>query len=206
MERIKISDDVKKQILRGEELLRMCHKMQCEKDGVKRPEPLVFHLGENYDRFAQDIDQALLNHVTLLKTSSLEKGLEKLGQAMKENFLLDDDAVDIDLASQALKHALYFYGMTVAEADEKLKKQVEKGVSLFSLCKQLGSNKKDENFNKDIDMSIKLHEGLLTKFPLMTALCQLGRKLHNEKIINIGLCDEISVVTIKYLLDKYCIK
>ncbi len=205
MERIKISDEVKKQILRGEELLRMCHKMQCEKDRMKRPEPLVFHTGENYDQFAQDIDQALLNHMSLLKTTSLEKGLEKLGRLMKDNHLLDD-VVDIDLASQALRHALYFYGITVADVDEKLKKQIEKGVGIFSLCKQLGSNKKDESFNKDIDMSIKLHEGLLRKFQFMLSLSQLGRKLHKEKIIDVGFSDDFSIVTMIYLLEKYNIK
>ena len=102
--------------------------------------------------------------------------------------------------------AVIIFNVVITDVDEKLKKQIEKWVGLFSLCKQLGSNKKDESFNKDIDMSIKLHEGLLRKFQFMLSLSQLGRKLHKEKIIDVGFSDDFSIVTMIYLLEKYNIK
>ena len=206
---LSISEDLKRQILRGDELLRLCHKMKCEQDGIKRPEPLKFHIGLNYDQFAEDVDQALLNHTSLLKMSSLEKGMVKLGSIMRDAKTIEVSSED-DLASAALAHILFLYGLAGYEIGEKIKGQVEKGVELFSLCKKLGENKKvhkaGDRFCEDIDMSIKLHLGLLKKFPLMMGLSALGRKLNNEKLVNIDIGQDISVVTMRYLLFKYGIE
>ncbi len=203
MERVAISGEIKKQILRGDELLRLCHKMKCKQDGIKRPEPLTFHIGLNYDQFAEDIDQTLLNHVSLIKMSSLENGLVKLGSIMRDAKTIEVSGED-DLASAALGHILYLYGLNPYDVPEKIKKQVEKGVELFSLCKELVKNKKvDTRFNEDVDMSIDLHNKFLKKLPLMMGLSIIGRKLHEEKLINVGCGEDLSSASMKYLLLKY---
>lgn len=203
MELVAISGELKKQILRGDELLRLCHKMKCEQDGIKRPEPLKFHIGLNYDQFAEDVDQALLNHVSLIKMSSLEEGLVKLGSIMRDAKTIEVSSED-NLASAALNHVLCLYGLNHYDVPEKIRKQVDKGIELFSLCKDLVKNKKvDKRFNEDVDMSISLHNEFLRKLPLMIGLSMIGRKLHEEKLINVDYGEDLSSASIKYLLLKY---
>lgn len=73
---------IDEQIERGIELLRLCQKLQCEKDGIDRPDPFVFDKTKTLDQFAQDIGQAITNMAALHKLMPMMGQLSELGRTL----------------------------------------------------------------------------------------------------------------------------
>ena len=61
LEEIKVTTTYKSQVMRGIELLELCQKLQSEKDGVDRPDPLSIVKSKKLDQFALDVERNCLD-------------------------------------------------------------------------------------------------------------------------------------------------
>lgn len=77
--------DYKPQIERGIELLKLCQKLQSEKDGVDRPEPFIIDKSKTLDQFAKDIGTAVINMAALYKLMPMMTTLAQLGKELNED-------------------------------------------------------------------------------------------------------------------------
>jgi hypothetical protein len=68
---------------RGIELLTLCQHLQCEKDGVDRPEPGVIDKTKTLDDFARDIHRSITYMASLYKLLPMSSELAALGRALE---------------------------------------------------------------------------------------------------------------------------
>lgn len=94
------------------ELLKLCQRLQCEKDGVDRGEPLAIDKGKVLDRFAQDIDAAIVAQATLGKYARMVERLNALGQALHGRGEVDVKVGD-HFSDAALDHVMRHFGVDV---------------------------------------------------------------------------------------------
>jgi len=103
--------DYKTQIDRGIELLKLCQKLQSEKDGVDRPEPFLVDKTKTNDQFAQDVTTAITNMAALHRFIPQMQSLGKLGQKLAAEGKITVDYGD-DYSEAALNFVLAEYGIT----------------------------------------------------------------------------------------------
>ncbi len=94
---------IAEQIDRGIELLKLCQKLQSEKDGVDRPEPFLIDKTKTLDQFAQDIGQAITNMAALHKLIPMMMQLSELGHSLDAAGKIKVDYGD-DYSQKALEY------------------------------------------------------------------------------------------------------
>lgn len=100
----------KEEVDRGVELLKLCQRLQNEKDGVDRPEPFVIDKSKVLDEFARDIRAAITNMKALHELIPQMLTLAELGKR-----LADDGAIKVeygdDWAAAALTYLCAQHGI-----------------------------------------------------------------------------------------------
>jgi hypothetical protein len=102
--------DDKQQIERGIELLKLCQRLQSEKDGIDRPEPSVVDQTKTLDEFARDIGSAITYMAALNKLMPMALRLETLGRKLDEEGKINV-VVGADYAEAALGFVLAEHGL-----------------------------------------------------------------------------------------------
>ncbi|AFJ90359.1 hypothetical protein MYA_6025 (plasmid) [Burkholderia sp. KJ006] len=77
-----MSESIERQVDRGIELLSLCQKLQSEKDGVTRPDPLMIDKSKTLDQFAMDVNAAITNMASLRKLLPQMLSLAELGRKL----------------------------------------------------------------------------------------------------------------------------
>lgn len=94
--------NITKDIDRGIELLKLCQKLQSEKDGVARPAPGEIDKTKTLDQFAMDISAACTNMAALHKLIPMVLQLAELGRKLEADKKITVDIGD-DYSTAALK-------------------------------------------------------------------------------------------------------
>lgn len=71
------------EVERGVELLKLCHKLQSEKDGVQRPEPPSIDYTQKIDPFTADVNSAITWMTSILELYPQSKQLAALGRKLE---------------------------------------------------------------------------------------------------------------------------
>ena len=103
------------QIERGIELLKLCQRLQSEKDGVVRPEPLVIDKSKCLDQFAKDIEASINNMSALYKLIPMMTTLSELGRKLHEEGKIEVDYGE-EFSQKALEHYVAQFGTPSNEA------------------------------------------------------------------------------------------
>ncbi len=105
-----MNENIKKEIMRGEELLWLCQDLQSEKDGVDRPKHHSIDKSKTLDQFAKDIGRSATNMVSLLKLIPMLEKLIQLGRKLESEGVISVDIMD-DYSEAALKYLLEQNGL-----------------------------------------------------------------------------------------------
>ena len=76
------------QIERGIELLKLCQRLQSEKDGLDRPEPYVVDKSKVMDDFSRDVGTSIALMASLHDLIPLKLQLAELGRKLETEGLL----------------------------------------------------------------------------------------------------------------------
>ncbi len=109
---MKISEQLKQDILRGEELLWLCQDLQSEKDGVDRPRHTSIDKSKTLDTFAMDISRSATYMVSLIKLFPIMEQLAALGRKLELEGKITLD-VGNSYSEAALQYILKHHGMPV---------------------------------------------------------------------------------------------
>lgn len=98
----------------GIELLKLCHKLQSEKDGVARPEPFVIDKSKTLDTFGREISQSITYMASLRKLLPMEDKLVALGRKLEAEGKINVDYGN-DYAAGAVDFILSEHGLNDGE-------------------------------------------------------------------------------------------
>ena len=73
-----------KAIEQGVELLKLCQRLQSEKDGVARPEPGKIDKTKTLDQFAMSVDESITYMTWLYRLIPMRMQLGALGQELEQ--------------------------------------------------------------------------------------------------------------------------
>lgn len=89
-----MSEKLKQEILRGEELLWLCQDLQSAKDGVDRPRHNSIDKSKTLDEFALDISRSAAYMVSLMKLLPMRDKLADLRRKLEAEGKITPDAGD----------------------------------------------------------------------------------------------------------------
>ncbi|BDU53371.1 hypothetical protein [Limnohabitans sp. INBF002] len=95
----------------GVELLKLCQKLQSEKDGVARPEPGVTDKTKPLDKFAIDVTQSITYMASLHQLIPINTKLAELGRKLELEGKIAPRVGD-DYSQLALQYVLKEHGIT----------------------------------------------------------------------------------------------
>ncbi|WP_199031402.1 hypothetical protein [Ralstonia sp. ASV6] len=110
--------DYKGQIDRGIELLKLCQRLQSERDGVDRSEATQIDKSKINDVFAQDISTAIANMSALHKLIPQASLLAELGLKLADEGKIKVGHGD-DYAAAAIRFVLAEHGLAHAGVQER---------------------------------------------------------------------------------------
>ena len=103
-----------KAIEQGIELLKLCQRLQSEKDGVVRPEPGVIDMAATLDQFAMNVTEAISYMTSLHSLLPMKMQLTELGRALERQGKIKPGYGD-DYADAALGYLLAAHGLAPAK-------------------------------------------------------------------------------------------
>jgi hypothetical protein len=106
---------IEEQSDRGVELLKLCLKMQCEKDGVNRPEVFEIDKSKTLDQFRMDISEAVVNMTALKQLLPMMLKLSEIGRNLEKAEKIKVDYGD-DYAEAALTFLTAEFNTTTSTA------------------------------------------------------------------------------------------
>lgn len=71
------------QVEKGVELLKLCHRLQTEKDGVDRPAPLAIDKSKALDEFTRSVNESITYMVALYRLLPMDDRLSELGRKLE---------------------------------------------------------------------------------------------------------------------------
>lgn len=95
----------KESIEKGIELLKLCNRLQSEKDGVTRPDPGDIDKTKTLDQFAIDINESIAYMSTLHTLMPMSIRLAELGRLLEKQGKITPSCGD-DYAMLALDYVL----------------------------------------------------------------------------------------------------
>lgn len=98
-------------IEKGVVLLKLCQRLQSEKDGVDRPDPGVIDKSKTLDQFAMEIMESITYMTALYKFIPMSLQLAELGRLLEEQGKIKPDYGD-DYSRLALDYVLSQYELT----------------------------------------------------------------------------------------------
>lgn len=101
-----ISEKVKAEILRGEELLWLCQDLQSAKDGVDRPGKDCWDKSKTLDEFAMDINRSATYMVSLLKFLPMMDKLTAVGKKLEADGKIEPLLIGNSYSDAALYYFL----------------------------------------------------------------------------------------------------
>jgi regulator of PEP synthase PpsR (kinase-PPPase family) len=108
----------KQDIEKGIELLKLCSKLQSEKDGVDRPEPLVIDKSKVLDQFARDVSTSITYMSSLFKKLiPMMENLTELGRKLEKEGKIEV-SLGQDYSIAALNFVMSEHGMTPETTQE----------------------------------------------------------------------------------------
>ncbi|ABO42115.1 hypothetical protein G5603_22715 [Escherichia coli] len=107
----------KQDIEKGIELLKLCSKLQSEKDGVDRPEPLVIDKSKVLDQFARDVSTSITYMSSLFKLIPMMENLTELGRKLEKEGKIEV-SLGQDYSIAALNFVMSEHGMTPETTQE----------------------------------------------------------------------------------------
>lgn len=110
LEEIKVTTTYESQVMRGIELLELCQKLQSEKDGVDRPDPLSIVKSKKLDQFALDVENAIVWMSSILKLYPQSQKLAQLGKELEAQGKIKLEAVD-SYSEVALDYLCHQHGI-----------------------------------------------------------------------------------------------
>jgi len=100
----------KEQVERGVELLVLAQQLQSKVDGVERPLPGEFDGTKTLDQFAMDVDQAVMNMLSLHKLMPMMVSLAAVGRKLQAEGKIDVKGGD-SLSDATLRYLKAEYGV-----------------------------------------------------------------------------------------------
>lgn len=101
-----VSEKVKAEILRGEELLWLCQDLQSAKDGIDRPSKDCWDKSKTLDDFAMDINRSATYMVSLLKLLPMNDKLTELGKKLEADGKIEPLFIGNSYSDAALNYLL----------------------------------------------------------------------------------------------------
>lgn len=109
--KMNISEQLRQELLRGEELLWLCQDLQSEKDGIARPRNVPIDKAKPLDDFAKDIRQSVFNMTSLLQLIPMREKLTALGRKLEAEGSIPS-ALDTSYSEAALQFILEQHGLS----------------------------------------------------------------------------------------------
>lgn len=78
-----MANSYESEIERGIELLKLCHKLQSEKDGVDRSPPLAIDKSKTLDQFTRDVNTAITWMGSIIQLYPQSQHLAALGRKLE---------------------------------------------------------------------------------------------------------------------------
>lgn len=96
-------------IEQGIELLKLCQRLQSEKDGVERPDPDVIDKTKTLDEFAMSVGESITYMTSLYRLIPMMKRLAGLGRELERQGKIQVDYGE-DYAQAALDFVVLEFG------------------------------------------------------------------------------------------------
>lgn len=84
-----MANSYESEVERGIELLKLCHKLQSEKDGVDRPAPLEVDKSKTLDLFTRDVNSAITWMGSIKQLYPQSQQLAALGRKLEVEGKID---------------------------------------------------------------------------------------------------------------------
>lgn len=98
------------EVEKGVELLKLCHKLQSEKDGVDRPAPLAIDQSKTLDQFTKDVNSAITWMGSIIQLYPQSQQLAAIGRKLEADGKIEvaggESYSEAALAYLCLEHGL----------------------------------------------------------------------------------------------------